>query len=507
MQFRNIHFTHGIAEFGKDFIAQRDEGGRTLQYVFQSKVGDIGLATWRDVRAQLFEAITNELSHPGFDTELPRRVVLVTNGRLVGNAPLEAQQFSKFLTSTLNGAPLITWDRDDLIGFFERYGPERVHASQGREDFGTYGEFFRLYGEALAGTLSERRVELYSQSWLTERGETSDRIILAVLEAELLGEACIESGLHYPAFQAALAAFRAIAAEIHRRLPSPDPSLISTATASMRTIANRAELALAEYPGDVLDAIKSFGAFVSYPVHCARALDLYAVRYMLSESPDERVAIGASLKKFVETEMGAGHPISDWYAVSIVAASLSLADAGHAATASNLVRAVAIWIGDRYENESAGLARMDADEDADVLQLLAGPFSAFPIKRQNDSLLATAILDLSCYLGEGELYASILHDLGACGIVPIYFQPRDTAGQFLVEGRDVVVFPNIDFALPMPSFLELRHGEHLLDEPLSFALEPVLGPVTFLLLSLLLRDRYFPTLWQKGRPSNVRVTT
>ncbi len=495
MGFHEIHFTHGASEFGKDFIARRTEGERTYQYVLQAKCGDIGLAAWREVRAQLFEAATNTLSHPGFDPELARRVVLVTTGRLVGNAPLEAQQFSALLTTTLRGEPLTTWDREDLIGFFERYGPERVHASKGRADFLTYGEFFRCYGDALAGALSERRIERYAQSWLIERGSPADRIILAVLEAELLGAACAERGLHYEAFQAALAAFRAIAAEIHRAAPAAPEVMVATAKASLRTIAARARDALDVYPDDVLQAMGGFGIFVTYPVQCARALDLYALRHALCEDPSERATIAASLAAFIEREPGVRHPVSDWYAVSVVAACRVLVEAGETDLARGLVRSVAVWICDRYENDGPGLAAMDATEDGDVVQLLGGAFTAIPIQRQDQSFLATALLDLTCFLGDADMYETILHDLRACDIIPVYYQPRDTAGQFLVEGRDVVRFPNIEFTQPMPGFSELHHGEHLVGEPHSFALEPLLGRPAFTALSLLLRDRYFPTIW------------
>jgi hypothetical protein len=495
MGFHAIHFTHGTVEFGKDFLAQRTENGATFQYVLQAKSGDIGLAAWRVVRAQLFEAATNTLAHPGFDPKLPRRVVLVTTGRLVGNAPLEAQQFSELLATTLGGSALTTWDREALIELFEKYGPERVHASKGRDDFAAYGEFFRCYGEAFAGTVSERRIEQYSQSWISSRGEPADRVILAVLEAELLAAACAERGLHYAALHATLGAFRAIAAEIHQALPTSPEALVATARASLRSIAERAQTALEQYPDDVLDATRGFGIFATYPVHCSRALDLYALRYALCDTASDRTAIAGALADFIEREVGVRHPISDWYAVSIVVACRVLADAGCSDTARTLVRSVAIWLGDRYENDGLGLAAMDGDEEGELVQILGGPFSAIPVQRQDQSFLATALLDLSCFLGDRELYEAILHDLGACAIFPVYYQPQDTAGQFLVEGRDVIRFPNIEFVLPMPAFDELRHGEHLAGEPEAFVLEALLGPATFFALALLLRDRYFPTLW------------
>lgn len=48
MGFYDVHFTHGTVEFGKDFIAKKLEKGTEIQYSFQSKVGDISQADWRN---------------------------------------------------------------------------------------------------------------------------------------------------------------------------------------------------------------------------------------------------------------------------------------------------------------------------------------------------------------------------------------------------------------------------------------------------------------------------
>jgi restriction endonuclease len=94
MGFHDIHFTHGAVEFGKDFIAKRVEDGTEYQYAIQSKKGDIGQGLWRnEIRGQLEEAISSDLSHPQFNTSLPRKVILVTTGRLSGNARLASQEF------------------------------------------------------------------------------------------------------------------------------------------------------------------------------------------------------------------------------------------------------------------------------------------------------------------------------------------------------------------------------------------------------------------------------
>ncbi len=51
--FDRVHLTHGSYEFGKDFIAQRDVGGKVYQYCLQSKAGDLSIDGWRKVRQQV----------------------------------------------------------------------------------------------------------------------------------------------------------------------------------------------------------------------------------------------------------------------------------------------------------------------------------------------------------------------------------------------------------------------------------------------------------------------
>jgi hypothetical protein len=85
--FDDIHFTHGPFEFGKDFIAKKMEADAKKQYVFQTKAGDIGLASWNECRGQIDLLRTSVLAHPNFDGAMPREARLVCTGRLVAEHP------------------------------------------------------------------------------------------------------------------------------------------------------------------------------------------------------------------------------------------------------------------------------------------------------------------------------------------------------------------------------------------------------------------------------------
>src|SRR5438046_3044129 len=84
--FRDIHFLHGSFEFGKDFIAKRDDQGAPAQFSFQTKAGNLGLSDWNACQGQIDMLRINSLAHPAFDRRLPRKAVFVTTGRLVGRA-------------------------------------------------------------------------------------------------------------------------------------------------------------------------------------------------------------------------------------------------------------------------------------------------------------------------------------------------------------------------------------------------------------------------------------
>ena len=83
----------------------------------------------------------------------------------------------------------------------------------------------------------------------------------------------------------------------------------------------------------------------------------------------------------------------------------------------------------------------------------------------------------------------------AAKIAPQYWQVPDTTSLFILDGEDIITYPNIDYSddyLPFESFTFADHMKH---ESRSFAITELTGPFGPFLMMLLLRDRYFPTLW------------
>src|SRR6185295_9813982 len=184
MGFYDIHFTHGGVEFGKDFIAKRVEDDVEYQYAIQSKRGDINQALWRnEIRGQFEEAIVSDLSHPQFNTSAPRKAVLVTTGRLSGNARLACQEFKAKLEAENRIHEIFFWEKEQLAQYSEEFGFAGIHHNM-LAGLNEFAQFYLTYSRALAGTLSDRQIEELSRFWLDESLDYKKRILRASIEAE-----------------------------------------------------------------------------------------------------------------------------------------------------------------------------------------------------------------------------------------------------------------------------------------------------------------------------------
>lgn len=147
--FHHVHLVHGPYEFGKDFVARRHEDGTEYQYCLQSKAGDLGSANWRDVLQQVDAMRTGSVVHPDFDPFLPRRLVVVTNGRLKGGAGVEFQDYDHYHRDR-GEAPTELWDIDWLIPQFEAVLVEGVPAQDRARTLGAW------VGNGLLGSTAQR---------------------------------------------------------------------------------------------------------------------------------------------------------------------------------------------------------------------------------------------------------------------------------------------------------------------------------------------------------------
>ncbi len=430
--FASVRLVHGAREFGKDVIARRDGE----QWGFQSKVGDIGQSEWRSLTGQLDELRLVNLGHGAFNTDLPRRAVLVTTGRLVGNAPELYGDYNK--RAREKGEPeLELWDRDILLA---QLAGDPESALSGSMD----GQLMLILGAAESRSVTMHQLEVFSRRWMTwEPGRLGG---LAVIEAALVCEKLRGVDRLDLACHLALCLVRAVwasgAASLPEGVSAPVARSLFEAYAGM--LWERCDEELLEHP--LLERIE-FGGWITYPVRCVRLAEIVGLLALLvkESDPDRSERISRWLVRLCEKQPGVAHPISDQYAVSVIPATLVLATVDQEAAQTHLRRCT-VWLCDRYERDALGLAREGAAPEEEIEYLIGGPFESVQLERRRDSLLAPVLLDLAAVLGFADLYADIYNDVQAVRIYPEVLRLADGPDQYSRTGNGNRIDPNVDFA-------------------------------------------------------------
>lgn len=493
MGYEDIHLTHGTTEKGKDFIAKR----YGAQWVFQSKKGDIGTSEARDVIAQLVEASMMGLSHPSFDATLARRVVLVTTGLIKQDANDRFASFSTDALAKLGMPPMEAWGRPKLIELMLTHGVEGLRATRLR-DVEAHGRFFALYGAAVRRAVVIREIEEHSLSWLDSEHDERELTLLGATEAAILSSKCADGGLLYESWQCELAALRMSMARMYgavaprrEQLQTLCLSQLETCVAAARTFTQTALDEWEAHERRLDRAIRSPSVFLTYPVHAMRIAEALA---FLSLYGDENSGESSRiLLEFLAAEPGASRPISDRYAVSVVAICLALVKAGEKGRATEFAQGCASWVLDRFEFGN-GLAHVDSSVQEEVDYLLGASFSTLPKLPKLSSLLAAALMDLVAFVRDENLYSNLFNDLHAVEVAVEYYQPLDTPGQFVIEHRDIHHYTAVSYLDELPTE-GTPHSDYGRYEPPVYAMVEELPASTYVALFLLLRDRYFPSLW------------
>jgi hypothetical protein len=471
--FTDLHLVHGQREFGKDVIGRRDGA----QWALQSKAGDIGQAEWRAITGQLDELRLVNLGHGSFNTCLPRHPVLVTTGRLVGNAPDLYRDYNE--RARQRGEPeLDLWTKDTLIGYLSG-DPEAL--LRGWID----GQLLAALGSAdRSATMAD--LESFYLRWAD--WDTGRLASVGVIEASLIGERLRTAKRLDLACHTALCLVRASWTSGSDNDASTIPA--DAAGALFETYARE----LWDERGTLLDekwlvGYSGFAAWVSYPVRCSRIaeiLGLLSIR-LQNADPELSAQIARWLTEFAVAQPGTAHPISDQYAVSLIPFVIATATNDHSAAMQLLHRAT-VWLADRYERDALGLAGVDASPVEEIERLLGSPFEVVDRPRERASLIATVLLDLACLLGAHPLYADIYNDIRAVGIYPYTLRMADGTDQFLRMGESNLIDPNVDFAEEIDGDKET--APHHLDASGQRLCES--GRVWDLLaISSALRDRYY----------------
>src|SRR6202007_2390509 len=115
-------------------------------------------------------------AHPNFDQVLPRQAVFVTTGRLVGGAPLAAQEYAKHLQD-LGEIGFLTWDKEKLVDLISAK-PEIGLARDSQ------GNFLTLLGNIDQNRVQESEIDSFSRRWFSK--ESTSPLYKAALEAAVV---------------------------------------------------------------------------------------------------------------------------------------------------------------------------------------------------------------------------------------------------------------------------------------------------------------------------------
>lgn len=504
MGFYDIHLTDGGSEFGKDFVAKRVENEITYQYVIQAKKGDINQPDFRNkILGQLLEAVVlKKISHAQLDTSLPQKTILVTTGELKDNAFIELRELNSTLENEYQKEKVEFWGKNTLIEFSEKYGLTGIHRVTAKGLAG-FAQFYLTYSRAIEGTLSDRDIEKFSRLWLDESLDYKKRILRAAIEAEIIATKLVEGEHIYEA----IAVHQSIARVVMQATyETNDADVLEIYEEVIReNIIPLCERFFHQFKSDWEESEKSLlhlclkdSSFpmVHYLVWCARISEIAALYFFLTKDRSERDEVISFLIEFFGKEEGCGHIPGDRYAVSMVWVTLALIQAGRNDQAAALIKKSVVWLCDRVE-KGYGIARYDADENEETYTLLGYPFDFIKVERNRSSFLATVLSDLAAFMGDKGFYADIVNDFEACEIVYNYWQVPDTKAIFTIDTEECLAYPNIPHQYSMTDFEDFNYAEHIRHEPSSFQITERAGLSSLVLLSVLLKDRYFPKMWKQ----------
>ncbi|MBB3068389.1 hypothetical protein FHS14_001365 [Paenibacillus baekrokdamisoli] len=490
--FHDIHFTHGAYEFGKDFIAKKIEGEKTVQYVFQSKGGNIGLADWGQIRWQIEEARINPLSHPSFDEELEREIILITTGRLVGGATVSAQQYNDRCKSE-GKIGFKVWDIDTLIEMMLTGGISPLGLIEETPDL------LQLLSKLKKNESNFKELEQYSRRWIDKCLSKDKRSFLGViLESTLFTHELINTNRLAMATYVSLFPVRAMVHALHDIGSLPKWSEDCLRLAEDHFMVNALKFiepirqSYREDESVFYQHTRGVLSFIAYPVICSQLMEVLGLLGLLQIKRQE-VSVAEETADILETlinnNSGFFSPISDKYAVSIVSSSLLLKAFNRIDAYTLLIRKVSVWICNRYELSEAGLASPYSNEEEEIKTLLGYAHDFIDLPRRRESYVATIVIDLSALYELKQLYEDVVNDIQAVAAYPCNVEVNNTLGQYVIDG-DAIYASVVRFKDKLTIGENWRVGNRQEESNESFCYENSLW-WELISTSSVVRDRHF----------------
>lgn len=498
--FFDIHKTHGTAEFGKDFIAKKDEDGQIFQYSFQVKAGNISQTDWNSgIQGQMLLSVLSGLNHPNFDKNLQHIPVLVTTGDLTPQAGLSVSDLNRQLEEDYKKPTIECWTKENILDFVMNSNFENFYLATSSRQRG-YGKFFELYGKAVDGVSVEKDFEIHSRDWLEVVFHENDSLLVCTMETVIICKQAEKSGNLYESYRMYLSLHRFILYQIYnfsddaeklRFLKDVNEQLIKIICRKGIQIFNGYKDLWKASNKNLVSEINSSGIFITYLVHCCRILEIVGFLYFCSDV--DKTELKSFLVDFISTEPGACHIPSDNYAISILLPCLALISEGEIELVKRYLTDVVVWLCDRYEG-GIGIASFGSAELEEIEVLLGSAFD-FIDAPASGSFLATLAADLTVFLGDESFYLDVINDFLAVGLTCVYWQVNDSPGIFNIA-YDVITYPSVKYFEKKNNFQDFDFAEHIIHETRKFSLSQFLTSNQFVpSLALLLRDRYFPTIW------------
>ncbi|HZV72680.1 MAG TPA: restriction endonuclease [Conexibacter sp.] len=475
--FEQVQPTHGPTEFGKDIVAQK--GGE--QWAFQSKAGNIGQSAWREITGQLDELRLSNYAGPGFDPSLPRQPVLVTTGRLTGNAPLLATEYKK--RAQERGEPgLDVWGKDELLARLSGHANAVLRGS-------IDGALLSILGAVERDDASMDAVELFARRW--DAFPTDYLLGLGIIEAALVCERLKQRERLDLACHAALSLVRAAWAGTH---DAPSARVAADAGGALfeayaRDLWTDCGERLLRRRG--LVAVSDYAAWATYPIRCLRIAELLGLLALRAQQEDDPFAdeVADWLSQFISRQPGTTHPMGERFAVSFIPPVLLLSRR-RPGVARMLLTQTAVWLCDRNDNGNLGLGDTGAVPEEEIARVFGSAFEHVKLRPQKISHLASIALDLAALCRFRRLYGDIRNDLLAVDVVPRVLRCPDSADQYKItgEGNRWELNPTYPDEIPRTGALgpahhtEAERSRHLMRQG---------RPWDLLAVSSALRDRHF----------------
>jgi hypothetical protein len=490
--FTDIHLLHGAFEFGKDFIAKRVEDGKHYQYTFQTKAGDINLSDWGGCRAQIDMLRTNSVAHSNFDKSLARRARFVITGRLVGGAPIAAQEYREHLNA-LGETEFETWDRDSLV---DQLAIDPVCLS------GSPLGLLQILGSRHE-QLNFAGLEGYSRGWI--RTAWSALNLRDALEAAVIASHCRRQNRVDLACYVSLMHLRSTLATVHGHEPVPDTAVaaMKTAKAQFRYYAWQLWADCREHyleQDEMVFTDPTPAGFATYPIRCLTVIEILGMLGLLevdlNENAEFPLELASYLMSFIGANAGAAHPVSDRWSVSLVPMILLFARFGMVDGARFFLQSCTKWVADYYDKNGFGFAGPYASPAEEVAYLLGTPFQDLPLRRRPESYIASTILDLASVLEDADLYDLARNEFLAVDIVLPVIETDDDQGHYCLHTGQHRFEPNMPYQEYWQPASSWKHAPHHRREVENRYAQRIDCAWNLLAIDCVVRDRHLVKTWR-----------